>query len=307
MPILERDPWRLQFFENANCPDDVFIATDDPDGWLLYPDHRWVYDKLRVAESQGLRCGPHGVLPDRYPVFSKPIVNLKGMGIGSRLVTKAAEWDEAHQPGHMWMELLEGPHVSTDCAVLDGRIAWCRHTTGVAWDAGMFKHWIIHARPQPQLEADLASWISAHMRDYCGMLNLETIGGRIIEVHLRFADQWCDLYGPGWVDALIGLYAKGRWDFAEAERTDGFSLPLFAHHGRDFSRPSQETQAAIRRMAHVKSLQITFYETKSAAYHPMPPGGFRLAIINTTDLDAGLSARRELASSFPKDAIQMPD
>ena len=27
------------------------------------------------------------------------------------------------------------------------------------------------------------------------MINLETIGGRIIEVHLRFADQWPDLYG----------------------------------------------------------------------------------------------------------------
>jgi hypothetical protein len=30
------------------------------------------------------------------------------------------------------------------------------------------------------------------------MVNLETIGGRIIEVHLRFADQWPDLYGARW-------------------------------------------------------------------------------------------------------------
>jgi hypothetical protein len=82
MPILERDPWRYQFFDHAACPDDVRIPTDDPDAWMLYPEHRWIYDKLRVAESQGLTCGPHGVAPAAYPVFSQPIINLKGMGVG---------------------------------------------------------------------------------------------------------------------------------------------------------------------------------------------------------------------------------
>ena len=30
MPILERDPWRLQYFEHVECPDDELIPTDDP-------------------------------------------------------------------------------------------------------------------------------------------------------------------------------------------------------------------------------------------------------------------------------------
>ena len=55
-----------------------------------------------------------------------------------------------------------------------------------------------------------------HLRGYTGMANFETIGGRIIEAHLRFADQWPDLYGPGWVWAVIGLYAKGGWNYADA-------------------------------------------------------------------------------------------
>ena len=39
------------------------------------------------------------------------------------------------------------------------------------------------------------------------MVNLETIGARIIEVHLRFADQWPDLYGgEPWVESLVRLY-----------------------------------------------------------------------------------------------------
>ena len=44
MPVLERDPWRLQYFDGVACPDDVSVPTDDPDCWILYPDHCWIYD-----------------------------------------------------------------------------------------------------------------------------------------------------------------------------------------------------------------------------------------------------------------------
>ena len=307
MPILERDPWRYQFFEGVDCPDDVVIPTDDPDCWQLHPNHRWVYDKLRVAESQGLTCGPHGVLPPGYPVFSKPMVNLKGMGIGSRVVASAAELDGSYEPGHMWMPLLAGDHVSTDCAVENGRIVWQRHATGEAWTGGMFRHWTIHAAAKPALEASLVAWVQSHMTGYTGMMNFETIGGTIIEAHLRFADQWCDLYGAGWIVALVGLYRDGRWEFDEPCRRDGFSIPLFASHGNGFRHPAPELQSRVRAMPEVASLQITFHEAKDANDHPMPPGGFRLGIVNATDLAQGQEARRALAGAFPGASVILPD
>jgi hypothetical protein len=306
MPVCERDPWRFQFFDKVECPDDVLIPTDDPDSWLWYPEHRWVYDKLKVAQSQGIACGPHGVPPGKYPVFSKPIMNLKGMGIGSRILETPDAFDHFYEPGHMWMELLTGDHVSTDCAVEQGRAKWIRHATGVAWKDGMFKHWTIHARPIPSLEAYLSDWIARHLTDYTGMLNFETIGGRIIESHLRFADQWCDLYGKGWVEALIRLYQHGKWEFSDNDRRDGYSVPLFASHGAAFRFPSPNAQARIRKMPNITSLQITFHENKEPADHPMPPGGFRLGIVNCTDLVSGETARRELARSFPAELIMLP-
>lgn len=307
MPVLERDPWRYQYFENIPCPDDVAIPTDDPDCWLLFPAHRWVYDKLKVAESQGLPCGPHGVAPPSYPVFSKPIMNMKGMGIGSRVMRSEQEMDHHSHPGHMWMALLEGDHVSTDCAVEAGRIVWARHATGVPWTDGTFRYWTIHAEIMPELADYLGQWVSRHMSGYSGMMNFETIGGRIIEAHLRFADQWCDLYGEGWVNALVRLYETGRWNYADEQRTIGYSVPLFASHGQNFRHPPPELQAKVRAMPHVKSLQITFHETKASEHHPMPPGGFRLAVINATDLDAAMKARRELATAFPADVIMHQD
>ena len=307
MPVLERDPWRLQYFDKLTCPEEVVIPTDDPDCWVLYPSHRWIYDKLRIAESQALLCGPHGVAPPAFPVFSKPIVNLKGMGIGSRVIQSAAEMEHGHQPGHMWMPLLTGDHVSTDCTILNGSIAWSRHATGVPWVGGMFRHWTIHAAAIPALEARLADWVSVHMAGYSGMMNVETIGGTIIEAHLRFADQWCDLYGKGWVEALVRLYADRRWSFADGDRRNGYSIPLFARHGHRYAHPPASIQAEIRAMQHITSLQITFHEARDPADHPMPPGGFRLAVINATSLEAARSARRQLGKAYPESLILHQD
>ena len=71
MPIVERDPGRMQHFEGVEWPADVFIPTEVPDAWQLYPQHRWIYSKLLICESQGLAAAPHGVLLPSYPVFSK--------------------------------------------------------------------------------------------------------------------------------------------------------------------------------------------------------------------------------------------
>jgi hypothetical protein len=131
------------------------------------------------------------------------------------------------------------------------------------------------------------------------MMNFETIGGKIIEAHLRFADQWCDLNGKGWTEALVRLYAEGKWLYKEDQRRVGYSIPLFAKHNSNFVHPPRDQQARIRALPHVSSLQITFYDNKSAGDHPMPPGGFRVGIINAWDLQAGFAAIAELAKSFP--------
>lgn len=298
MPIHERDPWRLQYFQQVACPADVHVPTDDIDAYRWYPRHRWIYNKLLVAESQGLECAPHGVEPGHYPVFSKPTINLKGMGVGSRALHDRREYLACEQPGFLWTTLLEGEHVSSDLAVVGGRVCWCRHTLGLAGTGGTFDYWTVEAGARPALEAYCARWIEASLPDYTGMLNLETIGGRIIEGHLRFADQWPDLYGAQWLEALVRLYAQGRWEYPDDARRDGYSVVLFGPHARQYPHPPTELLAAVRAHASVSSLQITFEADKPAAEHVMPPGGFRLAIINTWDLAVGREWRRRLASAM---------
>lgn len=299
MPINESDPWRVQYFEGIPCPDAVRIPTDDGDAWGLFPEHRWVYDKLRIAESQGFACAPHGIEPSEFPVFSKPVFNMRGMGVGSRVMRTLKEYRAFQRPGHIWMSLLEGDHVSTDVAVVRGEPRWWRHTIGHPLEDGMFDYWIVLAEPRPEIEEHCGAWLRRHLSGYTGMVNFETIGARIIETHLRFADQWPDLYGGRrWVEALVRLYGDGEWSFDDSGRREGYSVVLFGGHGLQYRHPPADLLAEVRAMDGVESVQITFHEDRPPSWHSMPPGGFRLAIVNSFDLETGRHARERLALSF---------
>jgi hypothetical protein len=276
----------------------VRIPTEDPDAYEWYPQHRWVYDKPLLCASQGLACAPHGVEPPEFPVFSKPMTNLRGMGVDSRVLRSREDYRRHLTAGHFWMTLLEGEHVSTDVAVVRGKAHWRRHSCGKPAGEGMFDYWTIEADTRPQLEGYLEGWLARNLGSYTGMANFETIGGRIIDAHLRFADQWPDLYGHSWLEAVVGLYQYGEWSFSEPRRTNGYSLALFGPHGREYRHPPAELIERVRGMPQVTSVQITFHRDRPAAAHPMPPGGFRLAIVNSSDLEAGQAARAVLARAF---------
>lgn len=286
----------MQYFERAACPADVNVPTEDADAWEWNPEYRWVYDKLAFARSQGLVAGPHGTAPPGFPVFSKPMVNLVGMGVDSRVLHSAQEYFLHNTAGHMWMELLEGRHVSSDVAIVDGVPKWWRHTTGIAAGGGTFDYWVVHAAPAPDIEANCGAWIGRHLAGYTGMVNTETIGGKMIEMHLRFSDQWPDLYGAGWVEALIGLYARRQWSFDDRVRREGYSVVLFGPKGRRYRHPPRRLLDEVLAMPGISSAQNTFHEDRDPERHAMPPGGFRLAIVNGWDLAACRAARARFAT-----------
>jgi hypothetical protein len=110
------------------------------------------------------------------------------------------------------------------------------------------------------------------------------------------SEQWLDLNGAGWLAAVVGLYTSGVWRFRE-ERRRGWSVVLFGAHGRDW-RIDRGAVRALLREPGISSIQITFDDDVAREAHAMPPGGFRLAIVNCWDLAAGKAVRRRLAALF---------
>jgi len=290
------DLWRWQYFAGVAAPRSVVIPVDDPSAWQLYPRSRHLYDKLFICRSQGIPHGPHGVAPGRFLVFSKPMMNLHGMGAGGFVFRSAAELEAGFTPGHFWMTRFTGRHISTDVALLSGRPRWWRHTEGKRLPGGMFDYWVVLARRLPRLEARAGRWIRENLQVFTGVVNLESIGGAIIECHLRMSEQWVDLNGPGWLGSVAELYAHGRWRFGARPRT-GYSVVLFGPRGRSY-RIDPDAVRDLRGLAGISSIQITFDGRKPPEQHAMPPGGFRLAIVNCWDLAAGLAVRDRLARLF---------
>ncbi|HXV81422.1 MAG TPA: hypothetical protein VEG60_16210 [Candidatus Binatia bacterium] len=309
MPIVESDPWRSQYFTTVDCPDNVVVPTDDELAYQLFPQHRWIYNKLLICETQSLENAPHDIMPRQFPVFSKPIYNLRGMGSGGKIIRTPEQYTAELQPGHMWMPLLTGEHVSTDAAVIDGEVVWWRHTVGKVLDQGMFDYWMILAEARAEIERYCNDWSRQNLTGYTGCVNFETIGGKIIEVHLRFADQWPDLYGPGWIEAVVDLYAHGRWHFRDDSRRTGHSIVLFGAHGPHYKKPDRGLLNEFLSCQGVSSIQITFHDDRPPERHSMPPGGFRLAIINCWNPEIGFKIREQLALRFQSSLspAQVPD
>lgn len=174
---------------------------DDCAAWTAHPRFRWVYDRLLVAETTGVPSGPLGVDPasGSLPVVVKPITNLYGMGRGARLVRPGDPVE--YQPGFMWQQALAGRHVSVDMR-LDP------HTQAAIWQAtsvgtpdpvrfGRFALWELIPGRLPETDTAEA-WALAHLKHYAGVLNVELIGGQVIEVHLRLTQDWLEagVYGP---------------------------------------------------------------------------------------------------------------
>ncbi len=298
MPIVEKDPWRLQYFKGISCPAGVVIPTDDMLAYQLYPDHNWIYNKLLICKTQGLAHGPLGVMPVKFPIFSKPIYNLRGMGAGSRVINNPDELESHYLPGHFWMPFLEGEHVSSDVAVINGQAVWWRHTIGKPLGEGAFDYWTVLAEPRSHVEAYCGQWLQSNLGDYTGIANLETISGKIIECHLRLSDQWVDLNGPNWIKSVVELYSNRQWKFTDDSRKTGYSVVLFTEHGQQYKRLDGDTIKELLKKPHISSIQITFHQDKPPEVHAMPPGGFRLAVVNCWDLNAGFELRETLASLF---------
>ena len=84
-------------------------------------------------------------------------------------------------------------------------------------------------------------------------------------------------------------------------QTTGYSVILFGRRGRShWKKPSEYEIQSLPHLYKISSVQLPFHEGQPAEQHSMPPGGFRLAVINGFNLDECLKAREHLAMSFAK-------
>ncbi len=176
----------------------------DFEAWEKYPHHHKWFNKLYLAELMGYKCGPTGLAPDvtdHYIV--RPIYNLSGMGVGSKVIKIEAGDATKVPPGYFWCEFIAGIQYSATYEFVDGR--WksisCWQGTNDINNLSRFVSWI-RSTYKPKVSSQFNE-----LHDV-GRINIEFIGDKPIEVHLRESpDPNYDELIPVWDDNSVNKEA----------------------------------------------------------------------------------------------------
>ena len=186
----------------------------DAEAWNKYPKHRQFFNKLVVAELFGVRAGPGGVAPPVSGWYCvRPVMNLSGMGIGAR-----KQWIEAGdfrsvEPGYFWSEWLEGPHLSVT-------YEWSKRWEGEwvptsVWEGfNSDKNLSRFSKWEKKPLADAPRMYKLRELGKVGLINVEFIGKKVIEVHLRPSPD------PDGVRRIVPIWADDEIEGYEPDFDD---------------------------------------------------------------------------------------
>ena len=193
---------------------------NDSDVWSTCPnDWLWIYDKVIVARKQCILAAPAGIpVPRDGWYIVRPITNIRMMGRGARRQYLLKDSDDVPD-GFFWSEVLSGRHISVD-------YHWGKQeltAEGFRDDPDRldrFSRWakVSDQMPLPEWLRDLGSqaqWI-----------NVEYIGDKAIEVHLRwnddFANHTADEIIPVWQGETLEQPSGHSWYASPAGERLGF-------------------------------------------------------------------------------------
>lgn len=182
---------KKQIKQQFNINPDNYIEKNDLTAWRNNSDLNFVYNKMFICELQKIDHAPMPIEPKSYPVVVKPIINLYGMGLNSKIINNKEEFYNNWLSNNFWSEYLVGDHLSWDFVIRKGKLIYSIVFQGFKFDDkerfGTFSYWEL-INHEMKIPDSINNLIKKYFKNYTGNLNIETIGNKIIEVHLRMGD-----------------------------------------------------------------------------------------------------------------------
>jgi hypothetical protein len=158
-----------------------------------YPRYQFVYDKLWIVKSQGLPGGRLEKLIGKenkvqYPIFIKPRWgHLSASSKNCFKINTAEELQKyIHYPDMMWSEFIDANEQMTDYILLKGKIV--HQITYIYSDKqNGFSDDYKYISPETKPAAVITEWVTQHLPEHTGIVNVQSRDNKIIEVGLRLA------------------------------------------------------------------------------------------------------------------------
>lgn len=268
------DEWESDYIKNLKDKD--VLCWSDAEVVYKWPKYKWVYDKFILHKylNEVPTWDLWEKIPKRYPKFVKPRINLQGMGKFSGIVHSFEEILEDGLCGtHIAQSVLEGCHISTDL-VFDGEdlvdyfsFKCYKDENGSFW---LFESTKIY----PKRLIKKLSKIGEGRR----VINIETIGGKPLEVHMRPSLQFYDICG-GLIKQLPEFIKTGKWTKIPFEKT----------YSRVYRRNTDTKYLTPRylpvKSSNICSVQLCWEPYKALSDHEQDPHSYRYMVINGKDLE----------------------
>jgi hypothetical protein len=183
------------------------------------PKYRFVYDKLFIAQSQGMAAGPLQELTGKtdiaFPIFIKPRYGHQTSSSKDCYKIKSAADLAPHlgKPDMMWSEFVDATEGMTDFVLVDGTIVYQLSYKYSEKQNGFADVWK-YIDPRTQPPAEVVDWVAKHMGGYTGPFNAQYRATKIIEVGLRFARTGMYIESAGCkplVDAINRMWETKTW------------------------------------------------------------------------------------------------
>ncbi len=271
----------LKSIGDTDNPSNIDIPITDVDAYLKYPQYRFIYNKMVICQFQNVLHAPFPIIPSKFPIISKPIINLYGMGLKIHKIENIEQFWKYWLSTKFWMEFLEGQHYSYDLAIYQGKISWFCCFQGYPLESiGSFDYWeLIYPESLPP---NVTQIVERYLKDYTGILNIECIGDYIIEAHLRLGDM-DQLMEKEILQEVINLYRGQNWTLPMTFRPSKiFMFPLFYDNFNDFKLTEEQIRDAC--------LNTICYQIDNDM-GANPPGKMRVLNITSSDYQSGYLAR----------------
>lgn len=270
----------------CDCPKDVKIPINDFQAYKLFKSMNHVYNKKWIAESQNVLCGEKA--PSKYPVIVRPIINLHGMGKGTYYLNE----NKSINKNYFWTEILKGNHISLD--VFYNKYGIQKTIAFRGYPGKLFTFLCWEYLPNYSVPDNIIEWIKINMKNYIGVFNIEIIGNKIIECHLRMGDL-NQFQSEKLTNEVIKCYKNMKISHIDLPKI--YLIPIFVEKNH-YKKLKKEDIWYCSRITNTRDIVLNYFIDPPPANTSNPIGGDRICNLTVTDVRKGFILKNVIVKYF---------
>ena len=284
----------VSFVLNSSDNCGTYIPTNDFDAFDYYVNYNNLYNKYYLSTTQNIICGidtPN--LSEPQKIIVRPIKNLFGMSKNCKCVNyvPSSKNNFTIPQDNFWCIYLNGNHLSVD--VFKNKYGIKTITfMGKSNPDFTFDYWEYHN--EYKLPNSIVYWIDKYLNEYNGVFNLEIIGDKIIECHMRMGDlNW--FQSEKLIQCVIDCHMNKSFILPTLPKI--FLVPIFVDSTYNVKLRDEDIWY-IARKTNTKKYILHFTIDSFGTHVGNPIGKVRICNLSVSDLQHGFKFRKYLIENI---------